>query len=122
LVFYEAPQRLGDTLQDLAKILGGGRAATVARELTKLFEETKRGTLSELATFYAANDVKGEIVIIVAPPDKNTTPVLDLDAVLKEHLRTLSVRDAVAAVCALTNMKKNEVYARALWLAGKDSG
>jgi hypothetical protein len=55
-------------------------------------------------------------------PDEDATPLHDLDALLKEYLRTLSVRDAVAAVCGLTHMKKSEVYARALWLAGKDSG
>lgn len=120
LVFYEAPQRLSDALQDLEKILGTNRTGAVARELTKLYEETKRGTLSELNTFYKTNDVKGEIVIIVAPPDVNAEPAHDLDALLKEYLRTLTLRDAVAAVCALTNLKKSEVYARALWLAGKD--
>ncbi len=120
LVFYESPQRLADTMQDLAKVLGGARLAAVARELTKLYEETRRGTLQELADFYEDADVKGEIVIIVAPPDADAAPAHDLDALLKQHMAELSLRDAVAAVCALTNIKKSEVYARALKLSGKE--
>ena len=77
LVFYEAPQRLAETLIDLEKTLGGGRPAAVARELTKLFEETKSGTLTELASHYRLHDVKGEIVILVAPAGK--TGILDSD-------------------------------------------
>lgn len=122
LVFYEAPQRIGETLQDLAKLLGVDRQAAVARELTKLFEETKRGSLSELAAFYASQDVKGEIVIVVTPPEDQKISAQSLDDILKDHLRTLSLRDAVAAVCDITDFKKSEVYARALWLAGKESG
>ncbi len=122
LVFYEAPQRLADTLRDLADILGNEREAAVARELTKLFEETRRGTLQELAVFYGANAPKGEIVVIVGPAAVDVAPAHDLDAILKNYLRTMSVRDAVSAACAVTGLKKSEVYTRALWLAGKNSG
>jgi 16S rRNA (cytidine1402-2'-O)-methyltransferase len=120
LIIHEAPQRLAGSLKDLAKVLGDNRNAAVARELTKLFEETKRGTLAELAEFYRQQDIKGEIVIIIGPPDIVQTTEQDLDVLLKDHLRTLSVRDAVTAVGALTGAKKSAIYARALWLAGKN--
>lgn len=116
LIVYETPQRLGAALKDLADILGERREAAVARELTKLFEETKRGTLSELAGFYAAQEPKGEIVIVIAPPDEAAAPAQDIDALLRDHLKTMSVRDAASAVSALTGIRKGEAYARALWL------
>ncbi|MFY9287862.1 MAG: 16S rRNA (cytidine(1402)-2'-O)-methyltransferase [Alphaproteobacteria bacterium] len=122
LVFYEAPQRLKETLRDMAEILGPVRKAAIARELTKLFEETKCGKLGELSEFYLDHDVKGEIVIVVEPPAEAVATEQDLDDVLRTYLRSMSVRDASAAACAVTGISKSEVYARALWLAGKNSG
>ena len=121
LLFFEAPQRLAATLADLAKILGAARHAAVARELTKLFEETKSSTLGELAAFYRANKARGEIVIVIAPPEKNATAtdMSDIDNLLRDTLRTQSLRDAVTAVSAITGAKKGEVYTRALRLKGK---
>jgi 16S rRNA (cytidine1402-2'-O)-methyltransferase len=121
LLFFEAPQRLVATLADLAKGFGAFRQAAVARELTKLFEETKTSTLGELATYYRTNKVRGEIVIVVAPPEKNvaTADVSDIDDLLRKNLDAYSLRDAVAAVSAITGAKKSEVYARALRLKGK---
>ncbi len=65
MVFYEAPYRLVKTLTQLGELLGAGRRACVSRELSKLYEENKRGTLAELAAHYAAHEPKGEIVITV---------------------------------------------------------
>ena len=65
LVFYESPFRLVKTLEQFVEFFGGERVASVSRELTKLFEETKRGTLSELAAYFGSKTVKGEIVIVV---------------------------------------------------------
>jgi len=115
LVFYEAPQRLSDSLRDLAETLGSSRPAVVARELTKFYEETRRGSLGELAAHYAAHDIKGEVVLLVGKGDDDV--VYDIDALLTERLQQLSVRDAVAEVADLTGKKKNEIYARALALA-----
>jgi 16S rRNA (cytidine1402-2'-O)-methyltransferase len=120
LVFYEAPQRLSETLQDMEKILGAERPAVIARELTKLFEENRSAKLSKLAQHYAINEVKGEIVILVGPDTETTsTETFDLDALLIAALRTESLRDAVAAVTDMTGVKKSEVYARALQLTKK---
>lgn len=65
VVLYESPHRLVKTLNELATHLGGDRHASVSRELTKKFEETKRGTLAELAAYYEATPPKGEIVIVI---------------------------------------------------------
>ena len=66
MIFYESPFRLAKTLSQLGEVFGGERRASVSREISKVFEETKRGTLSELAEYYNINTPKGEIVIIVA--------------------------------------------------------
>ena len=118
LVFFESPQRLPESLADLADILGA-REAAVARELTKLYEEVRRGTLPELAAHYAeAGPPKGEVVLVIGPPGEEATPSeADVDALLREALTRLSVRDAAADVAARTGQNKRTVYARALELA-----
>lgn len=65
IVFYESPHRLVKLLNECAVIFGNERKASVSRELTKKFEETKRGTLPELASYFSKKDVKGEIVVVV---------------------------------------------------------
>ncbi len=119
LVFYEAPSRAAATLTDLALELGA-RPAAVARELTKLHEEVRRGALDALAAEYAVKGTpKGEIVIVVGPPGARTTLSSDaLDSDIVAALRTLSVKDAAAAVAARHGLPRRQVYARALALAG----
>jgi 16S rRNA (cytidine1402-2'-O)-methyltransferase len=119
MVFYETGPRLEASLRDLAEVFGA-RSAAVCRELTKTFEETRRGTLDELAAHYEkAGAPKGEIVIVVAPPDPDANRISpdELDARLKQALKRGSLKDAVAEVSDETGMKKREVYARALALA-----
>lgn len=70
MVFYESPMRLVKTLEEFIAYFGAERICSVSRELTKLFEENKRGTLTEVAAYFAAKTVKGEIVIIVAGKEK----------------------------------------------------
>lgn len=72
-ILYESPFRLAKLLQELKEHLGAQRRACVCRELTKLFEETKRGTLAELNTFYSSKTIKGEIVVVVEG-SKNAEP------------------------------------------------
>lgn len=112
LIFYESPQRLAATLADMVGVLGASRPVCVARELTKFYEEMRRGTLGELAAYYAAHDTKGEIVILVGKSEEKESH--DIDALLRERLQHLSVRDAVAEIAAMTGVPKKEVYARAL--------
>jgi 16S rRNA (cytidine1402-2'-O)-methyltransferase len=120
LVFYEAPSRLSQSLSDLAAELGA-RPAAIARELTKLYEETRRGDLATLAAHYAGSDPpKGEIVIVVGPPlDLPPMEGEDLDRELLNAMETLSLKDASAAVSARTGLPRREIYARALLLAGE---
>lgn len=69
MIFYESPMRLVKTLEDMAQYFGEDRSCSVARELTKLFEENKRGSLKEVAEYFKSKSVKGEIVLIVAGAD-----------------------------------------------------
>jgi 16S rRNA (cytidine1402-2'-O)-methyltransferase len=119
LIFYEAPGRLAETLADLALELGS-RPAAVARELTKLHEEVKRGPLDKLAAEYAAIEPpKGEIVIVVGGREERPPIAEDaLDREIAELLDTLSVKDAAAAIAARHGLPRRQVYARALALAG----
>lgn len=125
LLFFESAQRLAESLADMAAVLGD-RPAAVAREITKLFEECRRGNLSELATHYRdAGPPKGEIVVVCggAAADAPAEAAESLDAQLTDALGRLSLKDAVAAVAAATGLPRKQVYARALLLtAGKSAG
>lgn len=120
LILFEAPQRLQAALEDLAAGLGP-RPAAIARELTKRFEEVKRGTLDELALFYAEAQPRGEIVIVVGPPshDENMVSEDEVDDALIEALTTMSVSSAAAAVAASLGRPKRELYQRAIALREK---
>jgi 16S rRNA (cytidine1402-2'-O)-methyltransferase len=119
LIFYEAPGRLAETLADLALELGD-RPAAVARELTKLHEEVRRGALDKLAAEYAAGEPpRGEIVIVVgAAEERPAVSEATLDREIAASLETLSVKDAAAAVAAKHGLPRRQIYARALALAG----
>ncbi|PZQ46966.1 MAG: 16S rRNA (cytidine(1402)-2'-O)-methyltransferase [Rhodovulum sulfidophilum] len=119
LVFYESPRRLAEALAAMAEVFGGDRAAAVCRELTKRFEETRRGTLGDLARAYADEpDPKGEIVVLIGPPVAGEVGEADLDAALDAALARLSVKDAAAEVARALGLPRRVVYARALERAG----
>jgi 16S rRNA (cytidine1402-2'-O)-methyltransferase len=121
LVFYEAPHRLAAMLADAAELLGD-RPAAVARELTKRFEEVRRGTLAELAEAYSRDaQARGEIVVLVEyrPQDADAAEhSRTLDARLAEALARMTLKQAVAEVAAATGEARRLVYARALALKG----
>lgn len=121
LLFFESSGRLAGALADMADRLGD-RPAAVVREISKLFEEARRGPLVELAEYYAtAGNPKGEIVVVVAPPpDGGAMDESDLDALLMQLLRELSVRDAAAEAARRTGIKRKQAYARALLLCGDE--
>lgn len=122
LVFYESGPRLPESLADLAEVLGP-RPAAVCRELTKAFEEVRRGPLPELAAHYGeAGAPKGEIVLVIGPPLEAAAADTDVDAALRRALAAGSLKDAVAAVAAATGRPKKEVYARALALQESGDG
>jgi 16S rRNA (cytidine1402-2'-O)-methyltransferase len=126
LMLFEAPHRLPDMLADAAEVLGP-RPAVMARELTKLFETVRRGSLRELADIYAAEGPpKGEIVVLIgeAPADAGS-PEADaaLDEKLAAALARHSIKDAAALIADETGRPKRDVYARALALArDRDDG
>jgi 16S rRNA (cytidine1402-2'-O)-methyltransferase len=113
LVWYEAPHRLLDTLADLLDVFGD-RAAAVARELTKRFETVERGTVSVLAALFEREPARGEITLLIGPPE--TDDPEDLDGRLRAALATQTVKDAAAIVSAATGLPRKVVYARALQL------
>jgi 16S rRNA (cytidine1402-2'-O)-methyltransferase len=113
LIWHEAPLRLAETLADMAAAFGT-RPAAVARELTKRFEEVRRGHLPDLAEHYAAHPARGEVTVVLGPPE--TADPEDLDGRLRAALRDQSVKDAAALVAAATGLPRKVVYARALEL------
>ena len=118
LVFYESPRRLAGTLADMAKDLGAERSCAVSRELTKKFEETRRGTLGELAATYATETPpKGEVVISVGPPIAREADPSEIDEMLTAVLKSSSVKDAASIVAQSLNIPRKQAYARALELS-----
>ena len=123
LIVFESARRLDAALADMAAVLGD-RPAAVARELTKRFEEVRRGSLHELAAHYAAaSPPKGEIVVVIGPPSavprqEVAAGAATLDDMLRDALAGASLRDAAATVAIACNLPRREVYARALALAG----
>ena len=111
LIFYEAKQRIAASLHDAAEILGN-RAAAVCRELTKQYEEVVTGSLPELAAYYRENgEVKGEFVLVIAPPEKKELSEEDLETFLREKLAEgLRHKDAAAAAAAELGEPKTKAY------------
>lgn len=122
LIFFESPHRLADSLADAAQVLGEGRRAAVCRELTKTFEEFRRGTLGELAAYYDDNpNVRGEIVLAIAPPEPEAAPEgEDLDRLLAELASAMPAAKAAAEASKQTGLPRKQLYQRLLDL--KDKG
>lgn len=119
LVFYEAPHRLSETLDDMASVFGATRLAAVCRELTKTFEECARAPLGELSKRYPADaSVRGEIVLVVAPPSKAKTSEQDIDSLLVSLAAEMPASRAASEASRLTGEPKAELYKRLLALKG----
>ena len=105
-------------LRDARDTLGAERTAVYCRELTKKFEEVRRGHLGLLAAHYAeAGAPKGEVTVVIGPPEaKGEVTDAELDRMLRDALQSVSVRDAAATVAAATGIQKRRVYAHALAL------
>lgn len=117
LIFFESAKRLSQTLPALAAGLGD-RQAAVVREITKLYEETRRGTLGALAAHYEAQgEPKGEVVIVVAPPAEEAASEADIETSLRTLLESHSVKEAAAILAEQTGKPRKELYALALSLS-----
>ena len=115
LLCYETAPRLLDTLAAIAGAMPG-REVAVARELSKLHEECRRGSPDELAAHYTAHPPRGEIVLVIAPPRPQVASADDADALLRAELVHAKPSQAAAAVARLTGLDRKALYARALEL------
>lgn len=120
LVFYESPRRLADSLGAMAQVLGD-RPAAVCRELTKAFEEVRRGRLAELAEAYGEEDTpRGEIVVCVGPPTPQEAAVEDVDALLLSLAEEMGASRAAGEAARMTGGRKADLYRRLMEL--RDDG
>jgi 16S rRNA (cytidine1402-2'-O)-methyltransferase len=116
LIFFESAQRLSESLAAMTDVLGD-RACAVTRELTKMHEEVRRGSLGELATLYAEKGPpKGEVTIVVAPPGEVVTDDAKIDAALTVALAFMPVKAAANMIADLTDGSRKQIYTRALEL------
>lgn len=116
LVFFETAPRLEKSLKSILDVLGD-REIAVTRELTKMFEEVQRMKVSKAIEFYESRDVKGEIVLVIAPPAEQDASQDDVESLLRAALEKMSVKDAAAFVAERTGRKKKDIYAMALKIA-----
>ena len=118
LLFYESPRRLAEALAAMAEVLGD-RPAAICRELTKTFEEVRRGSLAALAEVYAQEDTpRGEIVVVVGPPLPQEASIEDVDALLLSLGAELGASKAAAEVAKMTGGRKADLYRRLMALKG----
>ena len=114
LIFFESGPRLADSLKDIAAILGA-RSAAVAREMTKLHEEIRRGTLIELAQYYEKQIApKGEVTLLISPPHAAETDFAAIDAALTAALAFMPLKPAAEMIADLTGASRKAIYARGL--------
>ncbi|WP_349041132.1 16S rRNA (cytidine(1402)-2'-O)-methyltransferase [Agrobacterium sp. SORGH_AS 787] len=124
LIFFESPHRIGASVRVAAEVLGRERRAVVCRELTKTFEEFRRGTLGELADYYDEDrTVKGEIVLLVEPPSYDDIPdIEDVEKLLKDLVSTMPAAKAAAEAAKLTGLPRKELYQRLLDMKDSNGG
>ena len=118
MIFYEAPHKLMNTLEDMAQVFGADRPISFCRELTKLHEQVLRTTLGQAIPYYTENPPKGEFVLVVAgaPEEEKAAPSpTDAAARVQELMEQgLSRKDAIKQTAQELNLPKNTVYAAAL--------
>ena len=112
LIFFESPRRAAATLTRMAEVLGGDRRADLLREITKDYEEVRRGTLGELAE--GADSILGEVTIVVAGYERSARAEDYVGAVLALAAEGMRLKDAAAEVAAATGARKNDLYKAAL--------
>lgn len=113
LVIYESPKRINRILADICSVEGPERPAALCRELTKRFEEVRRGTVGSLAQTLSEVTLKGEIVLVLGP-GVHDADNMDFEAMLKHAMTDMSLKDAVAAVVEATGLPKRKIYQAAL--------
>ncbi|SOB92545.1 16S rRNA (cytidine1402-2'-O)-methyltransferase [Rhodobacter sp. JA431] len=116
VIFYESPKRVAAMLADLAETFGPERRAVLCRELTKRFEEVRRGTVAELIESLETAPIKGEIVVLLDRPHGPRFGPEDIDAALRDRLGRMRVKEAASEVAQALGLPRREVYQRALAL------
>jgi len=116
LVFYESPKRVAASILDMSEVLGTERPAALCRELTKKFEEIRRGSLGDLAEGAAGERIKGEIVVLVDRQRSVPVSEIDIEQDLKAALEKHSVKDAADLVSKMHGLPRRQVYQMALKL------
>ena len=114
LMFFESPNRLAACLKSAAEVLGADRPAAVCRELTKAYEEIRRGTLGELATQYQDENVRGEIVLAIGPGSTPPPSEDDVEALLLRLSADLPAGKAATEAAKLTGLNRKDLYQRLL--------
>lgn len=120
LVFYESAKRIREMLADCCDVLGGEREAALCRELTKRFEEVRKGSLLTLAQEMAENPVRGEIVVVIGPPDARPRDDEVVKLALQQAMQTMRLRDAATAVAGALGLPRRDVYRIALDIGGDE--
>ncbi len=122
LIFFESPKRLVRFLKDAEEVLGD-RLASVCREMTKVYENIQKNTLSNLRSYYESHPPKGEIVVIIEGASQdNLSSEKELETQLKKALSTCRLKEAVELVSKATGHPKRKVYQYALSLKSKEKG
>jgi 16S rRNA (cytidine1402-2'-O)-methyltransferase len=123
LVVFESPGRSAALLADASAILGEGRKAVLCRELTKIHETFERGTLAELNGRLADQSIRGEVVVLIAPPDAEAAPdATEVEAMLRQALASAGVKDAAEEVALATGLSRRDLYKQALALRQRTPG
>lgn len=120
LVFYESPKRVAQMIADAATVLGGTRQAALCRELTKKFEECLNGTLNELTEALSERTLKGECVVLIDRKGDEDGENMDVEAALRDALKSMSLRDASEAVSKASGLPKRKIYQLALGIGKTD--
>ena len=114
MVFFEAPHRIHECLVDAAEVFGNDRKAAVARELTKKFEQTIRGSLADLVS-WASEDHKGEMVLVIAGASEESVEAVDLvTEVMQLTASGVGLKQAVSQVASMHGVSKSELYQASL--------
>jgi len=114
LIFYETANRLTDSLNDILDVLGN-REMAVVREITKKFEETRTGQISDLISYYTQEgNPKGELVLVISRANEKEQQTEDVDTLIRKTLETCSARDTADLVAKATGIHKKEIYKKVL--------
>ncbi len=118
LILFESPKRCSRTVPDMVEVLGGDRRASLCRELTKMHEEVRRGTLADIAAGIEDDPPRGEVVLLVDRAAQGVA-IVSVEEALDEALTTMSLRDATDFVVEATGRPRREVYQTALRMRGR---